>query len=164
MGTPRGSDGQVGVWLIPGSIANVSSPSAAAISAGKEVAKEYLTPDGLNITPTTGTRNTSTLGRDVTTQKVGRRAFDGSSLAMYRLEPDADDLVWDLMVYRAEMTLVIRRGKPATTAVAAGDEVEVYPIQVGEPSIAPPVENGNDWYTVPLTVTGVFDTRAVVVI
>lgn len=154
------SDGNWRVsWVT--TIADISAPTVAELNAGTELAEDFITPEGLSIEPETEGRDTSTLGSTFSTSRAGRRAFE-NSLTCYRAENPANDTAYDLLVFRASGYLVVRRNLASDTAYAASQEVEVYPVECGEPQLSAPAPNATQMFTVPFYVTSDPDTRATV--
>lgn len=154
------SDGNWRVAFTP-AVADISAPTVAELNAGTELAADWITPDGLNIAPSTEGRDTSTLGSTYTTMRAGRRSFE-NSITFYRADPPAADTAYDLLTFRAEGFLVVRRSQPNETAWTVGDDVEVYPVECGEAQLSTPAPNATQTVTVPFYVHQEPDTRATV--
>lgn len=150
-------DGRVRVtWAT--SIANTAAPTVAELNAGTAL-ESFITPDGLDIGMDTGAVDTSNLKSTFTTNKAGRKK-PSISVTMHHDSPT--DTPYNLLPYRTNGYLVVRRGVDATTAWTVADKVEVYPAESGE---AVQVKPGPDsvWdFTSPLFVTADPQTRAVV--
>lgn len=153
------SDGKIRVAWVPGTsgIANKAAPTVAELNAGLRL-DSTMTPDGLTTTPSTAGVDTSSLSSTFDTKKAGRRGFE-NSVKLKR--QDAADTARSTLVYQAEGFLVVRRDIDASTAWAAGQKVEVYPSQCGEPtpSYGP---NTVQAYEVPLMNTSDPNTNATV--
>jgi hypothetical protein len=121
--------------------------------------QDHITPDGLDITPNTGKRNTSNLGSRQNTYKAGRIEYD---IELTLHHASSTDTPYNLLPYNTDGFLVVRRGVLASTAWAANDKVEVYPVNTGEPMEVKPAENGNWDFKSPMFVSAVAETRAVV--
>src|SRR5919205_1317694 len=149
-----GFDGMISVWWVP-TIADISAPKAATEigAAGSVVLHTRLTPDGLATGAGSETIDTSKMSSTFNTKIVGRRNFDGLQVTYVRGDQTAEKLLDTTLIYRASGYLVVRRDKLATTAIAASDKVEVYPVQCGEPQYASPAPNALQTVTVPLTLT-----------
>lgn len=157
------SDGNWRVSFVPANgIASKAAPTVAELDAGTELAKDWITPDGINIPPATAERPTSTVGSTFDTARVARRSFSGMSLTCYRAQPPQADTAYDLLTYGTDGFLVVRRTHPNETAYAAGQTVEVYPIECGEPALSPPAANTTQMFTTTLTLTDEPETRALV--
>src|SRR6185369_2908477 len=149
-------DGRVRVTFAT-AIASVAAPTVAELNAGTAL-QGFITPDGLDITPSTGKVNTSNLGSKTTTSRAGRKDYD-LSLTIHHDSPT--DTPYNLLPYRTTGFLVVRRGVDATTAWGAGDKVEVYPVDTGEPMHVKPEPDGTWDFTVPMFLMADENTRAV---
>lgn len=153
------SDGMTRVTWCP-AVANVHAPTLAELTAGTDL-ETFITPDGLGITPETAMVDTSSLASTFDTGVVGRRSYK-NELKCKRSLNTADDIAFNLLVYGTVGFLVVRRNRPRTDAWTAGDQVETYPSQCGEPALAPPAPNEVQKFTSMIAVTSEPDTRAVV--
>lgn len=136
-------------------IANQNAPTVAELTAGLELECQ-ITPDGLGREASDESVDTSRLCSVFTTMQVGRTSFE-CSLTLVRLDESVAgvvDTAYDTLVKGKKGFLVIRDNKSAQTAYAAGDEVEVYPVQCGTRSKANPAANELQTFTLPLMVTG----------
>jgi len=150
-------DGRVKVtWAT--AIANVAAPTVAELNAGTAL-QGYITPDGLDITPSTGKVDISNLGSKYTTNRAGRRAFD-VTIKFHHDSPT--DTPYNLFPYNTDGFLIVRRGVDATTAWGSGDKVEVYPINTGEAMQEKPAPDGTWDFSSPMFVSNDPNTRAVV--
>lgn len=150
-------DGRVKVtWA--SAIASIAAPTTAELNAGTAL-QGYITPDGLEITPTTGAVDTSNLGSKFTTNRAGRRKFD-VSITFHHDSPT--DTPYNLFPYQTNGYLVVRRGTDATTAWAASDKVEVYPLECGEAAQEKPAVDSTWDFMTPFFLTTDPNTRAVV--
>ncbi|WP_137991268.1 hypothetical protein [Streptomyces vilmorinianum] len=153
------NDGKTRVaWVT--SIANISSPAVAELEAGIDLT-ERITPDGLNIPAETADVDNSSLASTFTTNRAGRRSFS-PELTLKRGDTPTDDLPWSTLVYQALGYLVVRRVLPYTTAWAAGQEVEVYPVECGERNTVPPAPNEVGKFMSPMKLRAEPETSAVV--
>lgn len=150
-------DGNLKVTFAP-SIANINAPTTTELNAGTSL-ETLITPTGLQIKPTTASVDTSNLASTFTTQGVGRRTF-AITVEMKRQTPT--DTAFNLLPYKTSGYLVVRRNLAATTAWATGQNVEVYPVTVGEPELAPPAINEVQKFTSSMMVTSDPATRAVI--
>lgn len=73
-----------------------------------------------------------------------------------------DDLPWTTLTYQTVGYLVVRRILPYTTAWAADQDVEVYPVEAGERNTIPPAPNEVAKFTSMLMLREEPDTSAVV--
>lgn len=147
-------------WVAAGDgIADINAPTVAELNAGTALT-DYITPDGLAFPATTGKIDNSNLGSTFTTQTNGRRSFD-PMVKFHRTSATAD-VVRTIMVYGATGWVVIRRGVLKGTAWTAGQECQVYPVEVGEPSIPASSAEQNWDMEVPMTVSDDPSTLATV--
>jgi hypothetical protein len=153
-------DGKTRVAYVT-SISDITGPTVAELDAGMDVTTR-ITPDGLNITPDTATVDNSHLASTFTTSRAGRRSFS-NAVTFKRGDTAQDDLPHTTLKYQVTGFMVVRRTLPYTTAWAAGQEVEVYPIECGEPQQVPPAPNEVGKVTIPMMVTDDPATAAVVV-
>jgi len=151
------SDGMIRVTLLTSAPANQNAPTVAELNAGLRI-DTLMTPDGLNINPTTARVDTSALSSTFNTEKAGRRSFANS---VKLKKQDTADTAYTTLVYQALVWLVIRRGVAAATANTTGDKVEVYASQCDQrvDSYGP---NTVQAYEVGLAMTADPSTSAVV--
>jgi hypothetical protein len=145
-------DGQTRVtWVaLEDGIADLNAPTAEELTAGTDL-QDHMTPDGLTVTPTTGSIDNSNLGSTFTTAQNGRRSFS-SSVKVQQQTATADPL-GGILLYDAAGFLCIRRGVAKATAWTASQEVEVYPMVCGEPSVPASAPEQIWTYEVPMMVT-----------
>lgn len=145
-------DGKTKVSWLAGldSVADITAVTVAEL-ADELVLESTITPDGLNITPTTGKIDNSNLGSEFTTNKNGRRSFD-NSVKFHRQTVTADAIA-DAMVFGSEGYLFVRRGYPKALPWASGQPYEIYPCETGEPAVPASAAEQNWDYMVPLTVS-----------
>lgn len=143
------------------SIADIHSPTVAELDGALELTRR-ITPDGLGITPETATVDTSNLASTFTTSRAGRRSFT-NELTFKRGDTPEDDAPHLTLKYLVRGFLVVRRVIPTDEPWAAGQEVEVYPIECGEGTQVPPAPNETAKVTIPMMVSDDPDTAAVVV-
>lgn len=150
-------DGRVRVtWC--SSVSNIAAPTTTELNAGTAL-ETYITPDGLDISFDTGSVDASNLGSTYTTMRAGRRK---PSVSITFHHDGSSDVAWNLLPYRTNGYLVVRRGVDRTTAWASSDKVEVYPLEAGESSQAKPAPDSTWDFTTPFMVTSDPNTRAVV--
>lgn len=134
-------------------IADISAPTVAELTAGLELECQ-ITPDGLAREASDETVDTSRLCSVFTTMKQGRTSFE-VSITLVRLDEEVvgvTDTAYATLVKRKLGYLVVRDNLPATTAWAATQEVEVYPVECGTRSKANPAANEQQTFTIPMTV------------
>lgn len=152
-------DGMIKVaWVT--SIANIHTPTAAELNAGKDFTLR-ITPDGLKTDPTTASVDTSSLGSTFSTAGAGRRSF-ANEVTFKRGDNSTDDLPYTTFAYQTVGNLVVRRGTPFATNFTAGDIVEVYPSICGEPQHVAPSPSTVGKLTVGMMNTSDPDTKATV--
>ena len=139
-------------------IANQAAPTTAELNAGTAL-EGFITPDGLDITIATGSVDISNLGSTFTTQVAGRKTVT-MSLTFQHDSPT--DTPYNLVPYRTNGFVVVRRGVDRTQAWATSDKVEVYPVQTGEAIQIKPAPDSTWDFTSPMFVTADPTTRAVV--
>ncbi|MFE1358858.1 phage tail tube protein [Streptomyces harbinensis] len=142
------------------SIANISAPTVAELEAAVDLTTR-ITPDGLGITPETATVDTSNLASTFTTNRAGRRSYS-NELTFKRGTTPADDAPHTTLKYKTVGYLIVRRTLEYEEPWEVGQEVEVYPIECGEPQQIPPAPNEVAKFTSPMMVTDDPDTAAVV--
>jgi len=150
-------DGRVRVsWLT--ACATTSAPTVTELNNGTAL-EGFITPDGLNIGMETGGVNTSNLKSTFTTMRAGRKV---PSISIKFHHDSPTDTPYNLVPYRTNGFLAVRRGVDATTAWATGDKVEIYPVESGEAQQETPQPDGTWDFTSPMFVTSDPVTRAVV--
>lgn len=150
-------DGNLKVTFAP-AIANINSPTTTELNAGTSL-ETLITPTGLQIKPTTASVDTSNLASTFTTSSAGRRSF-AITVEFKRQTPT--DTAFNLLPYKTSGYLVVRRNLASSTAFASSQNVEVYPVTVGEPELAPPAINEVQKFTSSMMVTTDPATRAVI--
>jgi hypothetical protein len=150
-------DGNVRVsWL--NACANINLPTAAELNAGTAL-EGFITPDGLNLSASTGTVDTSNLGSTFTTGRAGRRSYD-ISLKFHHDSPT--DTPFNLLPYRTSGFLAVRRGIAKATAWTASQRVEIYPVETMQESEETPGPDGTWDFTTAMVLTSDAQPRAVV--
>lgn len=119
------SDGLIRVQVLTSAPANQNAPTAAECNAGLRL-DTVMTPDGLNINPTTARVDVSALSSTFNAEKVGRRSFANSVKVKAQ---DTGDTALSTLAFQAQVWIVVRRKITAATAFATGQAVEVYPSQ-----------------------------------
>lgn len=153
------NDGKTRVaWV--SSIAAISAPTVAELEAGLDFT-ERITPDGLNIPAETADVDNSSLASTFTTNRAGRRSFS-PEVTFKRGDDAGDDAPWSTLTYQTMGYLVVRRILPYTTDWAAGQEVEVYPVECGERNTIPPAPNEVAKFTSQMKLREEPNTAAVV--
>jgi hypothetical protein len=135
-------------------IANQNAPTVAELNAGLDLECQ-VTPDGLSREASDESVDTSRLCSVFTTTQVGRTGFE-CSVTLVRLDESVVgvvDTAYHTIVKGTRAYLVVRDDLPSGTAFAAGQELEVYPVQAGTRSKATPAANELQTFTLPLMVT-----------
>lgn len=145
-----GNDGNYLVTFCE-TIADLSAPSIATeLSTGLAV-EGRITPTGLERPWTTAHVDNSKLNSTFGTERTGRRSV---ALKLTYVREDSDQTgVEAAFTYGKTGFLVIRDNKPASTAYASGDKVEVYPVQCEQPSKSNPAPNEDQTATVGFAMT-----------
>ncbi|MFR0351786.1 hypothetical protein [Streptomyces sediminimaris] len=153
------NDGKTRVaWVT--AIADISAPTVAELDAGEDFT-ERITPDGLGIPAETADVDNSSLASTFTTGRAGRRSYS-PEVTFKRGDTVSDDLPWATLTYQTQGYLVVRRVLPYTTAWAADQECEVYPVECGERNSIPPAPNEVAKFTSPMKLRAEPNTSAVV--
>lgn len=155
------SDGMTTAWWVP-TIANIHAPAATEIAAGSDWTPRF-TPDGLQTDPTTASVDTGSLASTQDTSEAGRRSWDVQMTLKRGTIGSADDAPYRTLLYKTYGNWVIRRGVTYGTAIAAGQQVEVYPVVCGERINIKPAANEVMKLTSPAMLTSDADTNATVV-
>jgi hypothetical protein len=152
-------DGYINIWLVP-TIPNIAAPVAATIAAGNAI-ELLLTPDGLaGFESTTNWVNNSALGSTFDTQLPGTVSYGDMSL-QFKWQAGVDTL-WNLLVFGYQTNVVVRRRILRTTAIAASQAVEVYPVTCGQYTPAGYERNSLARFSVPIGLSSEPNLRAVV--
>lgn len=147
-----GFDGMVKVSWVP-TITVLAAPSIAQLNAGVSL-EGRLVPDGLATPTATARVDTSKMNSTYNTNRAGRRTFDGLMVKYVRgTTSDATD-VEEALVYQATGYLVIRRNLASTTAWAAAQQVEVYPVECLQPNPDSPAPDTDQVVEVQFAMTG----------
>ena len=140
-------DGKIRVaWAT--SISNINAPTVAELEAGQDFTTR-ITPDGLSIPMETADVDNSNIASTFTTNLAGRQSST-PEVTFKRGDNSTDDAPYSTLTYQAMGYLVVRRILPYTTAWAAGQEVEVYPVQCGQRNSIPPAPNEVSKFTSPM--------------
>jgi len=150
-------DGRVKVTFCS-AIASTSAPTTTELNAGTAL-QSYITPDGLDITPTTSAVPTSNLASTQDTERSGRVKY-AVSIKFHHDSPT--DTPFNLLPRNTDGYVVVRRGVDQATAWATSDKVEVYPVNTGEPIQEKPMADGTWDFTSPMFVSDTANTLAVV--
>lgn len=135
------ADGAVKVVWVP-TIANPDAPTVAEVTAVSAVDLScYLTSDGW----TTGSdEQTVSDDRLCDTQNYERPGSSSRTLSLKYVEnpgSTTDNKAYTTLTPRTTGFFVVRRGPIYSTALAAGDKVQVWPVQMGIYDWQPPERN-----------------------
>lgn len=133
-------------------------PSLTQVEAGVDVTCDLAT---LSLSSTTQTIDRTPWRGDLVRQDPVREVFTGPHLVGFRFTQPEPEPLWDLAVFRAEKTLVVRRGVPYETAWAASQVVSVYVVQFGARSTTDPSEDVVETFVLPLFVSAYRDASAI---
>lgn len=132
-------------------VADNEAPTLAEIEAGEDITC-YLTKDGLNPGGTTNKVDGGGLCNRLDSQTIGTVGYD-FTLKGFRYTLDGDgDVLWDLVEWAANKSLIVRRGVQYGTVWGAGDKAEVYTGQTGEPVMQGSATNTNQMFEVGFAV------------
>jgi hypothetical protein len=150
-------DGRVRVSSVP-SIANIAAPTTAELNAGTDLSS-LITPDGLvGFSPETADVDNSALNSTFSTTTPGRTSYSGTGLRLKK--QSGTDTVYNTLIYGYSTNIVIRRDVTSSTAWAASQAVEVYPVVCGEVSNADPAPNELHKYFVGMKISSQPNLRA----
>lgn len=154
------NDGMTTVWWVP-TIANISAPTAAEIAAGNDWTQR-ITPDGLKTDNTTADVPTSSLASVQDTNEAGRVGWTIELTFKRGTLGSADDAPYRTLTYKTYGNWVVRRGVAYGTAVASGQQVQVYPVVCGERMDIAPAANEVAKFTSPAKVVTPANANATV--
>lgn len=151
------ADGNTRVYFVP-TIANIAAPTVAELNAGTRL-DTLMTPDGMvGLEADTGDIDNSKLSSTFNTVTPGRVSFSGTLVRL--IKQTGTDTVYNMLVYGFSGYLVIRRDILASTAWAASQAAEVYPITCGEVRNISPESNSVHKYEIPTKITAQPNMRA----
>jgi hypothetical protein len=147
------------VLWVPGeeSIADISAPTLAELATGTDLAC-WLTKDGLSPGGQTNKVDSGSLCDNVDGQTIGSVGFDFN---MTFKRDNNDDAAWALANWADLGFIVVRRGILHETAFAAGQEVEVWDAQMGDPVPANSAANTQQTFALGFAIERV-DKKAIV--
>lgn len=151
------NDGKIRIQWVPGTTLSVSAPSAATVTAGTRL-DLFVTKDGLTVPADQNNVDVAVLSDTFDAQVVG--SF-GGAIEMTGVRNDTADTFWDLCVYGTVGFIVVRRGLASAVAFAATQKVEVYPVQMHEPTPAQTGGNTVGQFTISMPVTSQPNLKAV---
>lgn len=137
------------IWVdIADDIADPSAPTVAELTAGTDITC-FLTKDGLKLGVSTNSVDGGSLCNRADIESAGSVGYK-PMLKGYRDNESGGDTLWNLAVWGDTGFLVVRRGVLYSTAIAAAQVVEVYPMQMGQKSPGDSAGNTNQFFEVPL--------------
>lgn len=150
-------DGRVRVtWMT--ACSNIALPTAAELNAGTDLTT-YITPDGLDISMTTGKVDVGNVGSTYTLNRVGRRVPTIALTCHHDASTGSTDPAWNLLIYRAVGFLAVREGVLTATAWTTGQggggttgSLRVFPVECAEYNGAKPAVDSSWDFSVDLTV------------
>lgn len=150
------------VWVPdPPGITDIAAPTLLELNHPETVDIScFLTTDGLALGTGTNSVSGAQLCSRLDSQAPGKVTFS-PSLGGFRYNDEDDDDLWYLATWSNAGYLVVRRGRLHDQAWAAGDPVEVYKAQMGEPGMANSGGDTMQTFTVPLFFDA-FDQKAFV--
>lgn len=143
------SDGMIRVTWVPGlsGIASIAAPTVAEMNAGINMTAQ-ITDDGLIgwKAATAPVKNTS-LESTADTQRAGRDAVTGLMLRIKGQTPT--DTIKSTLTKGTFGHVVIRYSIATGTANAAGQKLEVFPVEVGRRAQVEKEDNTMERYEIP---------------
>lgn len=154
-------DGNTRVMWVP-TIADKTAPTVAQLAAGTLLStSDGLTKDGLQLPTSQNFVDSGALSETFDAQDVGTEG--GNITLKIKKSGTVPDAFWDLFAERGEVGfLVVRYGLPNLTAVAAGQEVQVYPAKAHSGVMDNTTGNARATFTVGMAVTSEPAKNAVV--
>jgi hypothetical protein len=142
-------DGKTRVAYVA-AISNKAAPTVAELNAGI-LLQEKITADGLiGFEAETADVPTTSLASEFDTVTVGRDSFSGTMLRIKK--QDGTDTIFDTLQKGVRGYIVIRRYLAQTTAWAAAQKVNVYPIICGRERELQPEANTVARYEIPTKI------------
>lgn len=143
-------DGQVRVYWAP-SISNIAAPTVAELNAGLNLG-DTMTPEGLKgFEATTADVPTDAFTSTYDTVTIGRDSYSNTAIGVKK-QTVGSDTIRSTMTRGVNGYIAIRRGIPATTAWATGQQVEIYPVMCGRRKENPPGKNTLLTYEIPTKI------------
>lgn len=153
------ADGMTRVAFVA-AVANQAAPTTTELGGGI-LLQTVITADGLmGFEATTAEVDTTSLASTFDTKTIGRDSFSGTGLRLKK--QTSGDTAYTTLTRGTTGYIVIRRDVAETTAWAAGQAVEVYPITCGQSRFLPPEGNSVRKYEVPTMITAAPTLRATV--
>jgi len=156
------SDGMTKVsWVT--TITSVTAPTAVELNAGIAL-ESFITPDGLNITPTQDMVDTSSLASTQDSEVPGRYKETGELVFKQQGYAGPPWKTFDDTTpgVRPAGFLVTRIGKPAASVFAAADVVTIRSVKVGRRNELPATKNEVVKFSMPVAIQQTTQAVAVV--
>ncbi len=157
------NDGRIAVWDVP-TIANIAAPTVAELNAGFAL-QCLIDADGgiVGFEPETAEIPNDKLCSVNDSKTIGRESYSNTMIKLYRQGNNTDtDATRARMVRGYTTYIVIRRDLAETTAWAANQKVEVFPVICAGRKEEPYAKNSVHKYNVPTMITGATNLNAVV--
>jgi hypothetical protein len=158
-------DGNVRIAFVPGegAIADIHAPVLADVNDAANVLTlaHQLTPDGLNINLSEDTKDVSRFDSTFNHSEPGRSGGT-IDLTYFRDSIEANEDAQTVMLRDVVGYLIIRYGKPATSAFIATDVIEIYPVTCGNQRPGPTPKNADRVTVQTLYISDDWDTAAVI--
>lgn len=152
-------DGRTAVGFAT-TIAAIGAPTVTELTSGSTRLETFITPDGLEISPATGTVDVSNLGSVANASRAGRITW---TIKITFHHDGTVDTAWNLFPYRTNGYLWVRRGIDRGTAIASTQKLAVYAVETGEPDEEDPQPDGVwDFMSDFFVTEGGYNSRAVV--
>lgn len=160
----RQSIGQLRADFLPGeaAIANIAAPVIADFTGSIPLVPHMRRQGGLATPRSANMADASDVASLTNKQSTGTRDQGPITLTLYRDSDVAQDTVWEGLEEDSYGFLVVRRFGGSATMWAAGDRVEVYPVQVATLSPVDIGENENQQFTLSFAIHDDSDLKAVV--
>lgn len=124
-------DAMTKVQFVPTIASGTKAPTVAELGLGTSL-ELLLTKTGLEgFDPSNAEVDTTSLGSPDDTKVPGRVSYSGTALVLKKQTP-TDPVYATLSVMNTTGFIVIRDAIVATTAFAAAQKVDVYPVQLGK--------------------------------
>jgi hypothetical protein len=140
-------------WDIVTSIANIAAPTAAELNAGVRIS-QWMTKDGA-----TGwvadTADAPTSSKESTFQTAvnGMISLNSPKFKLKRQIPLATDAAFNAMPTDGTAFATRRNSKTATSAHAAADIVDIFPVQFSQKTKVDQADNQPELYEVSVKIT-----------
>lgn len=140
-------------WDIVTSIANLAAPTAAELNAGVRIS-QWMTKDGATgFVADTADADTSSKESTFKTAVNGMISLNNPRFRLKRQTPLGSDAAFTAMPVDGTAFAVRRNSKTAATAHAAGDLVDIFPVQFSQKAKLDQDDNMPERYDVPVKIT-----------